>query len=496
MDSANHKKTSWTRTGLIVLAAACAIAGLRAHDLKRTAELQKPRYQTVRPRRSTFVRSVPAGGEVRNYRPIVVHSDVRAWDWPEIIEMVPPGAFVKKGDPVIVLDAAPFRRRINKPTLAVIADNARLAKAEADEVIQKHRNSRRTSGSQFAAKMTGHRLRAYEEGDSEKQAAQLVRTMKMRQQSLMQSRESLEDTQRLARVGIVSSNTLVAAERRLEKSEVQYDLAEGQFALFQDFNHPRRMTELEMAQADASLLLDITQQQNRLESAIAKAWSASFRKYRAGWQSHVDYLQRCIDACIVRAPKDGQVIYINEDDKMMEIGRKVHYMQKLFSVADRDRLSVAANISDRFFFSLRHGQRATVRLPALENKEFQGSVTWMGPIPTKMDKFSPDSLIHKIEILIDGSGDDLKELYPGMTAKVDIIVDVRSDVLQVPIGAVIEHRGEHVVLEQHGDNVLRRVVDVGSTNEDFAHISSGVDSETDLIVGLPEELRNIADSLD
>jgi multidrug efflux pump subunit AcrA (membrane-fusion protein) len=496
MQSKPDNARLWKRRVILAVVFGCAIAGLRAHDLRRTSELGKPNYQTVRPRRGDFIRTVPAGGEVRNYRPIVVHSDVRAWDWPEIIEMVPPGAYVKKGEPVMVLDAASFRRQIDKPILAVIADNARLAKAEADEVIQKYRNARRTMNSKFAAGLSSYRLEAYQKGDALKQQSDLAGSVKMRKQSLEQSRESFEDTQRLARVGIVSNNALITANRSVEKSEVQFGLAEGELALFEDFNHPRRMTELEMANADALLMLDITRQRNGLESAMAHTWSASFRKYRAGWQSHVDYLQRCIDACIVRAPKDGQVIYINEDDKIMEVGRKVHYMQKLFSVADKDRLSVAANISDRFFFALRHGQAVKVSLPALENKEYFGKVTWMGPIPTKLDKFSPDSLVHKIEILIDGEAEDVKELYPGMTANLQIIVDVREDVLQVPMAAVIQHRGQHMVFEQRGNQIVRRVVEVGAMNETFAQIESGIDADARLVTGLPEELRELAASLE
>ena len=478
-----------------VLISVGAIAALRAHDLDRTAQLRARKHETVRPKRADFVRTVPALGEVKNFRPIVVHSDVRAWERPEIIEMVPPGSFVRKGEPVMILDASAFRRRINEPILGVIADNARVTKSEADEVIQKHRNARRTMNSRYAATLAKNRLDEYAKGSYAQQKAALLGTVKMRRHDMEQAIESLENTQRLARLGIVSNNALLASTRSVEKSEVQFELAQGEVALLDQFAHPRQMAELGMARENALHELDMTKLQNGLETAIAETSTLSFRKYRAGWQNYVNYLQGCIDACVVRAPKDGRVIYATDDDKVIEVGRTVHYMQKLFSVADQKRLSVAAEVSNRHFYALRKGQRVSVKLSAIENEEFFGELTWMGPIPTKTDRFNPDSLHHKIEILLDEEQMQGRKLFPGMTARAEIIVDMREDVLQVPIDAVVEHRGEFVVLEQSGESLIRRVVEVGASDDQSCQIVGGIDPSADVVVALPEELRDLAAGL-
>ncbi len=156
---------------------------------------------------------------------------------------------------------------------------------------------------------------------------------------------------------------------------------------------------------------------------------------------------------------------------------------------------MAAEISNRYFYALERGQRASVKLSAIENEEFSGELKWMGPIPSLTDHFNPDSLHHKIEILLDERPKSARKLYPGMTANVEIIVDSREGVLQVPISAVIQHRDEFVVIEQVGDTLLRRVVEIGASDDNFMQITEGIDVTSTLVSALPEELRELADQL-
>lgn len=452
-------------------------------------------YETTRPRRGSFVRTVPSLGEIRNYKPIIVHSDVRAWERPEILEMVPQGAIVKKGDVVLVLDASKFRSRINEPLIAVIADNARYNKATADELIQKQTNSRRTMNTRYNAWLTKARLTEYEEGNYEKEKSRLLGNIKRNRQSAEQAFAAYLEAQRLSAEGIASTQAVNAANRRLERSAINLDLAESEVDLLDEFTFPREMAQLELAAENAVMDVDRSVLINGMESQIKRVWTLSFERYRTQWGDYAEYLQRCIDSCVIRAPKDGQVMYYNEDDKVIEVGRTTHYMQKLFSVSDREKMSVAARVSDRHFYSLARGQDVIVKVPSDPNRSYPGTVHWLGPIPTRADKFSPESLHHKIEVKLLEEGEAIKGLFPGMTANADIVVDARDDVLQLPIEAVIEHLGDYVVLAKVGENLERRVVEIGASDDTFVEVRGGVSEDDEVVVGLPEYLRALADGL-
>lgn len=479
----------------IVFATLIALIGCGAYFGRREPDTG-PVFGTTRPTRGTFVRTVPALGEIRNYKPIIMHSDIRAWERPQILEMVPPGAFVKKGDVVLTLDASAFRKRINEPLLAVIADNARYDKALADEDIQKQSNGRRTMNTRYNAWLTRARLTEYEDGNYAKEKSRMEGSVKRNRQAMEQAYADYLEAQRLAQVGIASNQAINSAGRRYQKTRIDLDLSRSEVDLLDDFTFPREMAQLELAAESADLDIGRARLINGMESQIKRVWTLSFDRYRTQWGDYAEYLQRCIDACTIRAPQDGQVMYFNEDDKLVEVGQTTHYMQKLFSVSQRTKMSVAGRVSDRHFYSLKRGQEVLVSVPSDPNRKYLGVVHWLGPIPTRADKFSPESLHHKIEITLLEEGEDIKSLFPGMTANAEIVVDSRDDVLQLPIGAIVEHRNEYIVLVKHGERLERRVVRTGASDDTFIEIRDGADLDDDVVVGLlPEELRELASSI-
>lgn len=476
----------------LALLALAVLLGLGAGSGSDNPE--EPRFETVAPTLGDFVKTVPASGEIRPYRPSVVFSDVRAWPR-YVIDMVPQGTWVEKGDVVLVLDASEFQERLSEPILALIADNARLMKARSDEVIQKYRNARRTMNSQYSSHLADNTLRAYEQGEYPTQTGRLAGAVRSKEQIYQQALDDLAEAQRLASLGIVGSANLMAAQRRMQTSEIELELAEGEVGLYEHFQYPRQMAQLSAASDNAREELDRTALRNALESSIAETWTLSFTKYRAGWQEYVDYLTRCVEKCTLRAPRSGQVVYLNEDDKTIEIGKTVHYMQKVFTIADRDQLSVAARVSDRHYYGLRRGQPVSVHLPSLPNRLFPGRITWLGPIPTRLSRFAPESLHHKIEILLDERGEAVSDVFPGMTAEADIIVDARENVLRVASDAIIEHEGAYIVLAETAAGPERREIRVGVSNDEVTEVLDGLSLEDRVIVDSAETLRDLADGL-
>ena len=78
-----------------------------------------------------------------------------------------------------------------------------------------------------------------------------------------------------------------------------------------------------------------------------------------------------------------------------------------------------------------------------------------------------------------------------MTATAELIVDSREDVLMVPTGAVIQHKGEYVSVVQTPTGVSRRVIQVGATDDAYTEVTAGLELTDDVVVGLPETLREL-----
>ncbi|MEQ9407643.1 MAG: efflux RND transporter periplasmic adaptor subunit [Fuerstiella sp.] len=115
--------------------------------------------------RGRFVRTVPAEGEIRTFRPAIVYSDCRAHER-EIIELIPEGTWVEKGDVVCRLDASELQDTLRLQQTQLIRAKAGLADARAQVALQEADNARRLAAGSLQTRLADARLTAFEQAES------------------------------------------------------------------------------------------------------------------------------------------------------------------------------------------------------------------------------------------------------------------------------------------------------------------------------------------
>lgn len=113
------------------------------------------------------------------------------------------------------------------------------------------------------------------------------------------------------------------------------------------------------------------------------------------------------------------------------------------------------------------GQPVRITLDALPGKAFPGQVKRVAPYVSAMEK---QARTVEIEVVFD----DPKaagRLLVGYSADVEVILDVRTDVLRVPTAALMQG-GKVLVLE--GERLAERVVKTGVTNWEHSEITAGL----------------------
>ncbi len=113
------------------------------------------------------------------------------------------------------------------------------------------------------------------------------------------------------------------------------------------------------------------------------------------------------------------------------------------------------------------GQPVRITLDALPGKAFPGKVRRVAPYVTAVEK---QARTVEIEVVFD----DPKaagRLLVGYSADVEVILDVRKDVLRVPTAALLQG-GRVLVLD--GDRLAERTVKTGVTNWEYSEITTGL----------------------
>lgn len=167
----------------------------------------------------------------------------------------------------------------------------------------------------------------------------------------------------------------------------------------------------------------------------------------------------------IRAPFSG----IN-DKRYIEKGSYVQVAGKLFDIVDIGRMKMIVNVPESQIREVLLGQTAKIRVQALQNKAYEGTVTRIGTRAL-------EALTFPVEFLISNAS---KELKAGMfgTATIELqsneALTINRNML---VGSI---KNPQVYIYQDSTSVLKNIV-IGQRNDNYIEVVSGI-NEGDLII--------------
>ncbi len=155
--------------------------------------------------------------------------------------------------------------------------------------------------------------------------------------------------------------------------------------------------------------------------------------------------------CTVTAPVSGTVTAVNVTVGAAPAG-------VLFVIEDTSRLEVDVAVKEYDVGAVAEGMQAVVRADALEDEEFSGKLTFLAPAASQQ---TGGTVEYEATVAVSDAGTPLRI---GMSAKADVIVEEKEDVLAVPYESLgVSEDGLDVVYlaeEQEDGSYLVREVPV------------------------------------
>ena len=142
-----------------------------------------------------------------------------------------------------------------------------------------------------------------------------------------------------------------------------------------------------------------------------------------------------LENCVIRAEKAGLVIYPtaeawkNQPD--ITEGARVVKDQVLLIMPELTKMQVKVGIHESVIDRVRYGMTAKIRLPELE---FDAKVSSVAAITKPAGWWTGNVVKYDTIIELPNVGG----LKPGMTAEVEVIIARHTDVLKVPVAAVVQ----------------------------------------------------------
>ena len=440
---------------LMGLAGAGALSALLWFDDGEEGNSQQiePIYEEAKV--AEFRLEIVEPGEVESAENVEIKSKVksRGSGGVSILEIIPEGTLVKKGDFLVRLDDAGLQKELLRQRISVHQANANLVKAQADVE---------------AAKLA---LQEYLSGTFRQNEEQLESAEFVAKENFRRAEEYLAYSQKLAAKGYVSEAQLEADQFAVEKAAKELDLAQTRLEVLRTHTQKAKVNDL-----NASILTT----EARLESA-RNSYELELTQERE--------IEDQIVNCTILSPADGEVTYANENNKGVVIaeGEEVRENQTIIRLPDSSRLLVQAKINESRVEQVKTGMKCRITIDAIRDVELEGSVQSVSDYPwPAFDRYRAHIKEYGTKILIN---DAPKGLRTGMTAKVTILSELIEDALQIPLPAVFRKKGQAYCLVAGEEEELElREIELGPNNMSHAVVRSGLQEGESVVIN-PDPFR-------
>lgn len=167
----------------------------------------------------------------------------------------------------------------------------------------------------------------------------------------------------------------------------------------------------------------------------------------------------------------------------------------LMTIANPRSIYTEVLVDEADVANLAVGQRAEIVAIAYPEQPIQGVVRYIAN--TAKAEPTRQGLSFTVEIDILEAGDVV--LRPGMSCRAEIFTARDQAVPAVPIQALVFEEDRSRLLSEYfifvnEDGVARKLaVEVGASDDEFQELTSGIDSEVEIVVGPDRELRHLLD---
>jgi HlyD family secretion protein len=299
-----------------------------------------------------------------------------------------------------------------------------------------------------------------------------------------------DGTQKLYDANYASALDLKSAQLDVERYHVQKQSAEEALRLFKLYTLPKQALNLLSIYREAGHELRRTEARARSRMAQAQARLSNAEEDVTESREDVQRRRRQVAACTIRAPAPGLVVYSSSGDSYrreergpIQEGAKVFQRQKIISLPNTAEMIVEVRVHEASVDKVRSGQRATIVAEPFPDKVFYGEVLSVAPLPDAQRSYlSPDIKVYTTKVSIEDSQTSLR---PGMSARVEILVDRLNDVLIVPSQVVANRAGRKVSYIATDDGPQERQVETGAFNDTFVEIVSGLEAGDSVLLSPP-----------
>jgi HlyD family secretion protein len=476
--------------GVLVVAAGAVVSwAVLSPAGTNGAGIETESFYTVE--RHSFTMTIPARGELHASKQIEIRNLIE--ENATITEIVDEGKTVKKGDLLIQLATVRLVDRIKDAQDAVKVGEAAVVAAEQSLAIERSAMESDVDRASLQIELSKLAVQAWEKGElvSKRQGHEIsIQTAQINSARL---EDRFKDAEKLLAEGFISKDEFELDRIKLIEAQAALKEAELNKTVYETYQIQQDRATLESAvEQNLAEYTRVTQRHEAdIVRLVASVESAAFRFQTA--EERLAELQRQLDACVLRAPSDGLVVYASSlegggyrgrgDEPPPSVGSSLRANELVMILPDTSRMIASMKVGEALSGRITAGQPAIVYSDSLPDTPITGVVEKVSVLAEGGGWRDPNRRDYTVNILLDAEAS--MGLKPSMRCRGEIVLGEVEDVLSVPIQAVFREGPMAVVYLETAQGVSAQEVELGRASEMEVEVLSGLEEGNRVLVRKP-----------
>ena len=424
--------------------------------------------------------NIVESGTLKAREQVIIKSQVEGET--TILSLVPEGELVKKGDLLVELDASKLQDDKIEQDIKVLNAEAAFIRAREDLAVVENQAASDKAKALLDLEFANLDLKKYtdpNEGEYNNQLteAQIRITLADEESSL--AKNKLEWSEKLFKEKYISKTELQKDQLAANKAKLDLDLAKSDLSLLKNFTYKRQLAQLKSDVEQAQMALERTERKATADVIQAKADLRAKESEFEQQEGKLKKLEEQIEKTKIYAPADGLVIYATSargswrgNDEPLDEGQEVRERQELIYLPTALSMRAEIKIHEASMKKIELGLRTIVKVDALPNEVFTGSVGKIAPLPDpQMVWLNPDLKVYDTDIYIDNEDEDM---LTGMSCQAEIIVEEYENATYIPLQSIVRIKGKPTVYVLSGKDIKPREIEIGLNNNRMVRVINGL----------------------
>jgi len=487
------------------LVAAVAVSGAFALRAMSSDAASAPSRDLHVVKAQSFDVTITASGELEARRQTEIRSKLETPA--AIVYVVDEGAMVKKGDLLVELASESIESQIEDETLRVEEARNNLVAAENAYDIQVSENDAALRQALLKLELAQIALDKWDKGDIVKRREELDLAIDKAKRNLERWKDKYAQSKKLYEREFLSYDELKQDEIQLLQAEADVTTAERNKWVFETFEVDQQYKKLRSDVEEAQAEVERVKQQNASRLASKEADRANRKRTLSIREDRLAKLKEQLAATKMRAPTDGLVVYatstserrgmvIMGSGEQIQIGATIRPNETIIVLPDTSEMVASVRVQEALAGKIRPGQPAVVRVEALPNEVFQGTVQEVSILAESGGWRDPNRREYTVKVLLDAKNEDMR-LKPGMRCEAEILVAQVENALAAPVQAVF-HEGKvaYVYKDLGGGRYARTPVRVGRRATGLVEIAAGLEEGDAVLLREPSPAEVVRTAFD